>query len=894
MRNLIKSPLIQLFLSDQRKYLKMNQILSHIVVFLFITSSFAQNNSQLNSVMAWAEADASKGILTLKWKKQANDSSFEISRKLKDENVWPIFPIARLPRTASEFVDSTTKFGEAYEYRIRRKAGNIFSETYLFGGVKVKSIDVKKTILLLIEESIKSGIQPDLNTLKEDLQNETWNVAELVVPKTMTAIEVKDKLWEVYDLYPDLSSIFIIGHVAVPYSGNQNWDGHPDHMGAWVCDNYYADINGFWADEFVNNSSPTRPENKNLVGDGKFDDSFLPTDLEFEVGRVDFFNMPTFKKSEVELLKNYLRKDHNHRIAKTRAVRRAIVQDNFDFAQEFFGSSGYKNYTVLVGPDSVKTESFRDQLLQKSYLLAYGAGGGHYQGAGGIATSGQLAVDSLQAVFTFLFGSYFGDWDVQDNFLRASLGSGTILTTAWAGRPSWYIQHMSMGETIGYSTLITNNNQPTYKGNPYFSSYRPAHVSLLGDPSLTLLPVIPPTSLIVTESNGSVNLNWIASSEASEGYTIMRRIMPVGKFEMIANNIKALTYTDKCLKKDSTYEYLVAAVKLETNASGTFYNRSAGTRASILIKSPTVTKASMTSTLDYEFLVAKSTSTNSKSNLWKINGQTITGDSIKISLDCNPKFQDLVLESIGECNNDVTITKLNIECSIPELIRYTNKPEIKCFGDLTNLVLDSIQGANPFTFKWSNGATSNSVNNVSGNLSVEITSSKGTKKAFNINLPQPTQIVINNILVKNVNQGFNLGRVTGIDATGGVPPYTYKVLNVAKQDSLPVGIYTLEIIDANGCKQTKTFEIKLNVATKNLTDHKIAIYPNPAKDELFIESKQLIKSINIISVEGKLIISPTVEKYGDNNYKIDISNLAPAYYQLQINDNNQRIGFVKG
>jgi hypothetical protein len=32
--------------------------------------------------------------------------------------------------------------------------------------------------------------------------------------------------------------------------------------------------------------------------------------------------------------------------------------------------------------------------------------------------------------FTMLFGSYFGDWDSQDNFLRAPLAQGLTLTNA--------------------------------------------------------------------------------------------------------------------------------------------------------------------------------------------------------------------------------------------------------------------------------------------------------------------------------------------------------------------------------------------------------------------------------------------------------------------------------
>ncbi|NOT36821.1 MAG: T9SS type A sorting domain-containing protein [Saprospiraceae bacterium] len=870
----------------------MNKILI-LAFFLCIKASFAQNYSLLNSVMAWAEVNSQSNSLNLKWKKQTDDSSFTIYRKLKDEKTWPILPIATLPASANQFSDTTVKVGKAYEYRIRRKAGSIFSESYLYGGIKVEAVALKKTILLLVDARIKSGIETELNTLKEDLANETWSVKVLEVPQTKTALEVKDMIWEEYDKDPNITTIFIIGHVAVPYSGNTRWDGHSDHEGAWVCDNFYADINGFWTDEFVNNTTPARPENKNIIGDEKWDNDLIPSDLEFEVGRVDFFNMPAFTKSEIQLLKSYLNKDHLHRIAKTRAVRRAIVQDNFNFAGEYFGSSGYKNYTVLVGPDSVKSEAFRDRLLQQSYLLAYGSGGGWYQGAGGISSTPDMAKDSLQGVFTFLFGSYFGDWDVQNNFLRSALGSGSILTCAWAGRPSWYIQHMSMGETIGYSTFITNNHQTIYKGNPLFSPYRPAHVSLLGDPSLTLLPVIPPTSLMVTESSGNVNLQWTASTEATEGYSVMRRTLPSGKFEIISNNVKTTMYSDKCLSENTSYEYLVAAIKLETNASGTFYNRSAGIRASILVKNSGRTKANFNYIADYEFITFKATSKNAKSHTWKVLGKDLTGDSITVEFPCYTQGT-VTLIATGDCNTDqLSETVFDFICSVPELIKTRTVPEIKCAGDVTDIYLDTIIGADPFTFKWSNGSTTNPVIGVSGTLMVEITSRKGTKKSFEVKLPKFDALVINTIQVKNVNAGFNLGKVTDVMAIGGVPPYTYKVLNVVNQDSLPVGMYTLELTDANGCKTTKAFEIKMNVATNNPNSSAVNIYPNPTSNELYLESEHEIRSVKIYNLKGEEMGFKKIENIDKNLYILNVQELIPGYYHVQINNDNKKIGFVK-
>ncbi|MEO5905598.1 MAG: fibronectin type III domain-containing protein, partial [Saprospiraceae bacterium] len=215
-------------------------------------------------------------------------------------------------------------------------------------------------------------------------------------------------------------------------------DGHGDHTGAYPADVYYADMNGVWTDQFVNNISAGDPRNHNIPGDGKFDQASIPTDVELQIGRVDFFNMPSFALSEQELLRQYLDKDHAYRHKLFTASHRAVVDDNFGyFGGEAFAASGYKNFGPLVGNNNIVTADYFTSMQDSSYLWSYGCGGGWYQGAGGVGTTGQFANSSLETVFTMLFGSYFGDWDTPDNFLRAPLAQGKTLTNVWSGRPHW-------------------------------------------------------------------------------------------------------------------------------------------------------------------------------------------------------------------------------------------------------------------------------------------------------------------------------------------------------------------------------------------------------------------------------------------------------------------------
>src|SRR6185436_8869270 len=114
-------------------------------------------------------------------------------------------------------------------------------------------------------------------------------------------------------------------------------------------------------------------------------------------------------------------------------------------------------------------------------------GGGGYYTCNGVGSSDDFSTNDIQSVFTMFFGSYFGDWDNESDFLRAPLGSTTYgLTAAWAGRPHWFFHHMGLGETIGYSTRLSQNNNGLY--SPVSSGSRQVHIALMGDPTLRMHP----------------------------------------------------------------------------------------------------------------------------------------------------------------------------------------------------------------------------------------------------------------------------------------------------------------------------------------------------------------------------------------------------------------------
>ncbi|MEO7176585.1 MAG: T9SS type A sorting domain-containing protein [Saprospiraceae bacterium] len=548
-------------------------LLSCFLVFALGLS--AQSSSDL-TMQIKTTVQKSPALIHFDWTSDPSAISYQIFRKHPDAISWGSV-LANLTTDVLSWEDTNVEVGKAYEYRFIKTAGSYFGYAYALAGIEIPAVEQRGIVILVVENTYWADIQSRIERLSADLRGDGWQVSSILVNRTDAVTSVKSKIKAVYTANPgQVKSVFLFGRVPVPYSGDLNPDGHPDHLGAWPADVFYGDMDGFWSDESVNNTVASRNENDNIPGDGKYDQSLLPSDLELEVGRVDMANMPLFG-AEVDLLKAYLDKDHGYRQNEIIAPRVGIVDDNFGtFSGESFATSGWRSIAMLQSPDSVSNKDYRTALNTDGAQWAYGCGGGSYTSAGGIGNSNEIATDSLKGIFSMLFGSYFGDWDVENNFLRSPLANkGTVLTNVWSGRPHWYFHTMGLGRTIGQASKASQNNN-----NTYFASYgaRFTHMALMGDPSLRHDIVSPPRDLVLTTINGQSqnHLQWTAADGAIEGYYIYRADSLNGIYQRISDDaVNATEFIDSCPAIGDNY-YMVRTMVLTLGNSGSYYNLSKG------------------------------------------------------------------------------------------------------------------------------------------------------------------------------------------------------------------------------------------------------------------------------------------------------------------------------
>ena len=517
--------------------------------------------------------------ITLKWKPVGfGTPTYRIWKKAKSATAWG-FAIATLPSTDTDYVDNAVIVDSAYEYLVQG-AGSITSVGYIYAGIKAPATHNRGPIILVVDSTFTVPCAAGIKKLMDDLSGDGWEVIRHDFLRTKTDVAIKAVIANDYATHANVNAVLLLGHVAVPYSGDLNPDAHPDHLGAWPADVYYASLSGSWTDATVNDVSAGYAANRNTPGDGKFDQTALPAETTLQVSRVDFYDMPAFSLTEVQMMDNYLSKDHVYKMDSLSVLHKALISDNFGyFSGEAFASTGWRNFPTLVGRDSIfTTTALITDLAASPYQWAYGCGGGSFTSASGIGNTGNFASNAGNGIFNIYFGSYFGDWNVTNNFLRAPLCQNPpALTNCWAGRPHWFFHHMALGDNIGYSARVSQNNTTLYVlPVNYYAGW--VHSALMGDLSLRTDYIKPVISINAASSSfGGATVNWMPSPDPDViGYYVYRADSAYGYYKRLNTTmITGSTYNDFTPTTGLKY-YMVRPVKLESTPSGGYYNLGVG------------------------------------------------------------------------------------------------------------------------------------------------------------------------------------------------------------------------------------------------------------------------------------------------------------------------------
>jgi len=244
-----------------------------LFTLLFTFSSFslfAQDAAHEWAVQLSATVTESPATVTLDWPSNtASGITYNIFRKEKGTTGWGS-SIGSVPSTTLTFMDDTPLAGVSYEYLVQKVDGSLYSWGYVNAGIKTELPANRGDVLVIVDSTFIVSLASEIDQLSTDLYNDGWMPKVIGVNPADDVTDVKAVIQAEYSSLDNLTALYLLGNVPVPYSGNLYPDGHTNHEGAWPADGYYGDLDGNWTDASINNTVASDTRNDNIPGDGKF------------------------------------------------------------------------------------------------------------------------------------------------------------------------------------------------------------------------------------------------------------------------------------------------------------------------------------------------------------------------------------------------------------------------------------------------------------------------------------------------------------------------------------------------------------------------------------------------------------------------------------------------
>ena len=584
-------------------------------------------------------------VINLHDNNQNTTQNYTIKRRpINGQNTDWIVVASNIPATTTSWTDTNVTLGSAYEYQISRNTGSQTATGYVTACIRYDQSDYKGRMILVIDNSFQTSLSSEIAQLKKDLIFEGWFVEELYVNRATTwetepeIITIKNQITTIYNNAPANDKpkhLFLLGHIPVPRSGQGAFapDGHDENKGARGADCYYADIDVVFTDVATYNPGTIDSKAINLLNDLKWDQDFIPSDLEMAFGRVDFANIGGSSQTELQLLQSYLNRLHNYRIVATGFDMEHKTAFHFGYDNSNDGS--YRSLIPLSGINNVYQHT--DNSIFPQWVQQTGPYQVFMQNVQ-IPQPSEWDQYGMNATIFSSDQSYWGYWDdAQTNLYAGHIRNllskptkclGILYTTSAVN----LFHQTGMGETMGWSIKrIMDHNQTNnlyQKPEQDYDTWEfwgRTHLQYHGDPTLRLNQVIPPTNIEVGLNNGHL-ITWNASTDSNIiGYHVYRSYIENGPFTRLTSApITDLSFTDGDLTTMTRY-YLVKAIKLEITGSGTYLNPSIGIMATNALSSASFSENSVQvfpNPAQNEINIS-STETLISSELYDVKGQKI-------------------------------------------------------------------------------------------------------------------------------------------------------------------------------------------------------------------------------------------------------------------------------
>lgn len=235
-----------------------------------------------------------------------------------------------------------------------------------------------------------------------------------------------------------------------------------------------------------------------------------------------------------------------------------------------------------------------------------------------------------------------------------------------------------------------------------------------------------------------------------------------------------------------------------------------------------------------------------------------------------------ITDALG-CEIVKTYTIVNVTNTLTQT--YGNSMDERCGNQTGSIDITITGGAQPYSYLWSNGATTQDLTNLhAGVYSCTVTANNGCKiytPVYNVNNASGT-LSIFDIDVLNEVCDNNQGRLN-VDVTGGTLPLQFLWSNSQTTQTisnLSSGIYSCQITDNSGCT-VNTGQISLGNSAGTLT-----------VDNIIITNETCGNNQGAINITVSGGASPVTYNWNNNSITEDLIGLSAGSYNCTITDVN--------
>ena len=194
-----------------------------------------------------------------------------------------------------------------------------------------------------------------------------------------------------------------------------------------------------------------------------------------------------------------------------------------------------------------------------------------------------------------------------------------------------------------------------------------------------------------------------------------------------------------------------------------------------------------------------------------LQSPTVSTSAFAISEAGAQTYTVIVTYSNG-CTEMATTNLVLNDCSCTPPTLTSVKTNVLCKNGTTGSINLTVSGGQaPYTFAWSNGATTEDISNLTaGTYKVVVTENKGCKDSLTITITEPSTVLSSSVSVTNATCNGSSNGAVNLSVSGGTPSYTYLWSNASATEDLSgivAGTYNVTITDANGCTTSNSATI---------------------------------------------------------------------------------------